>query len=73
MVKRKTFGLKIVGKPVQFNKEQYAVIKTKMGYYPRIKGKGHLSIGNRYKTAQEAKKELMMDLKYAKMYVSGIL
>ena len=69
MVKRKSFGIKIIGKPIQFNYEQYAVIKTEMGYYARIKGKGHLATGNRYNTAQGAKKELMMKLKHAKLFM----
>ena len=66
MVKRKTFGIKIIGKPFQYDGDQYAVIKTKMGFYARCKGKNWHKIGNRHSTAHKARNELMNIVKVAK-------
>lgn len=66
MKKRKSFGVRIIGKPFQFDGDQYAVIKTKMGYYGRIRGKKFFRIGNRHKTSKKAREELMDIYKVAK-------
>ena len=67
-MKRKSFGIKIIGKPFQFDGEQYAVIETQMGYYARIRGKSHLKIGKKHKTSSSARKELMKHYKEAKRF-----
>lgn len=64
--RRKAFGLKIIGKTFQFDGDQYAVIKTKMGFYARVRGKKLHKIGNRHTTAHKARNELMNIYKIAK-------
>ena len=55
---RKNYGIKIIGKPKVVGGDQFAVIKTKMGYYPRVKGKNLLVIGDRHRKSERARKEL---------------
>jgi len=65
-MKRKSYGLRIIGKPFQFDGDQYAVIKTQKGYYARMRGKNWLKIGDKHRTAKQARKELMDIYKVAK-------
>lgn len=67
--RRKSFGAKIIGKSFKCDKDTYSVIKTKMGYYPRVRGKRYHSIGKRYKTASGARKELLQHCKIAKQAI----
>lgn len=57
-MRRRSFGIKIIGKTRTVGKDQFTVIKTKKGYYPRVKGKNLLVIGGRHLTAKNAQKEL---------------
>ena len=57
-MRRKNYGIKIIGKAKTVGGDQFAVIKTKKGYYPRVKGKNLLVIGDRHRTAEKARKEL---------------
>lgn len=66
MKKRKSFGIRIIGKTFQFDGDKYSVIKTKMGFYPRVKGKNIFMIGKRYSTAHDARGELMRIYQTAK-------
>jgi len=66
MVRRKSFGIKIIGKTFQYDGDQYAVIKTKMGFHARCKGRNWHKIGNIHSTAHKARNELMNMVKIAK-------
>jgi len=58
--------MKIIGKVRQVDYDKFMLIKTDLGYYPRIKGKRIHSIGHRHKTATAARKELNMWIGAAK-------
>ena len=57
-MRRKSFGIKIIGKIRTVGGDQFAVIKTSKGYYPRVKGKNLLVTGDRHLTSKNALKEL---------------
>ena len=57
-MRRKSFGIKLIGKTRTVGGDQFVVIKTKKGYYARIKGKNLLVIGDRHLTSEKARKEL---------------
>lgn len=65
-MKRATDGMKIIGKIKQVDYDKFMVIKTDLGYYPRIKGSRIHSIGHRHKTIAAARKELNMWISAAK-------
>jgi hypothetical protein len=65
--RRKSFGVRLIGKPFQCDNDQFAVVKTKMGYYPRIRGTRYFKIGNRYKTEKGARRELIKECEARKV------
>lgn len=65
-MKRSRLGGKIIGKIKQVDYDKFMLIKTDLGYYPRIKGKSIHSIGHRHKTVAAARKELNMWISAAK-------
>lgn len=56
----------IIGKVRKYKGDRYMVIKTKLGYYPRIVGYKYQCIKDRHSTYNAAKKELDKSLNFWK-------
>ena len=68
-MRRKSYGIKIIGKSKTVGGDQFTVIKTKKGYYPRVKGKNLLVIGDRHMKAETARKELRQWIRAKKEFM----